>query len=673
MASLAVQNNNPGDLKNPATGQFDEFANPQQGVQALQSDLMAKMTGNTRTSLTPNSNLQDFASVYAPASDGNDPVSYAKNLASQLGVPVTTPIGTLKSRVGDFAAAVAHNEDSSSPALGKAPTSNLASDQIPGQLTHSQLIANINAMEQQGAKPEEVQAYLDSLKGGTNSPTTTPPVTSVSTNAPPTASGGPPVTPLTVPTTPTPTPTGDPSGGFFSGLMEDLSGTNPNNLGTQLENTAKGVGNFLLPSVGDAYHDVTGTNTKTALQQIGDLGTSALGVGDIAANFVPGLGEVADAAEAARGADAAAEAGSAATKAPGILNSVLKGGVQGGAYGLSGGLGKGDTTPGQLATDTGVGAVGGGILGGGTHLLGGALASAGAEDATSRLTAQKNRLKTLNNAFNENSTSVTDPITTLDQLGLTKDLKVTNGKIDASKLTSPDYTGSLDNMIEDHSNQASQLVQGMKGSVPIDEFKAEAEDAIRNDPTIRGGLSIPKALANLETMMSSAEMSYGKDLPYTAIDEIRAGMNKGFNPDEMDTKRVIGNTARKFLYNGDGANTALKSAMQNESELIKARNFAQKLHGTTVPGGQLGKYFADLIGSGVGGAAGSMFGPMGAAVGTGVGGFTTHKVGEAIQNNYFNPLGGRAARGILNTLQSTGGRIATSAAKHGILTGLGKL
>lgn len=41
--------------------------------------------------------------------------------------------------------------------------------QMKPQLTHSQLIENINAMEKQGAQPQEIQGYLDSLKGGSNS------------------------------------------------------------------------------------------------------------------------------------------------------------------------------------------------------------------------------------------------------------------------------------------------------------------------------------------------------------------------------------------------------------------------------------------------------------------------------------------------------------------------
>ncbi len=52
--------------------------------------------------------------------------------------------------------------------LGFMGTKEVNASEMPSQekLSHEQLTANINAMEQQGAKPEEVQSYLDSLKGG---------------------------------------------------------------------------------------------------------------------------------------------------------------------------------------------------------------------------------------------------------------------------------------------------------------------------------------------------------------------------------------------------------------------------------------------------------------------------------------------------------------------------
>ncbi len=110
MQNLPTRNNNPGDLKDPATGTFRTFQDPVTGFKALQDDLLGKMTGSTSTGLTPQSSIQDFAHVWAPASDSNDPISYANKLSAQLGVPVNTPIGSLQGRVSDFAKAVANNE-----------------------------------------------------------------------------------------------------------------------------------------------------------------------------------------------------------------------------------------------------------------------------------------------------------------------------------------------------------------------------------------------------------------------------------------------------------------------------------------------------------------------------------------------------------------------------------
>lgn len=110
----AVTNNNPGNLKNPQTGQFMTFSSTQAGFVALQQDLYAKGTGTSTTGLNANSTLSEFASVYAPSSDGNDPTSYAAGIASTLGISPSTKIGTLVSnptQLKAFANAVSLQED----------------------------------------------------------------------------------------------------------------------------------------------------------------------------------------------------------------------------------------------------------------------------------------------------------------------------------------------------------------------------------------------------------------------------------------------------------------------------------------------------------------------------------------------------------------------------------
>ena len=87
----AQRNNNPGNIRDTNTGELRSFKSPQEGWRALREDLTAKLTGKTKTGLTPNSTLYDFAKVYAPERDRNDPKSYAEFVANGLKIkPDTT-------------------------------------------------------------------------------------------------------------------------------------------------------------------------------------------------------------------------------------------------------------------------------------------------------------------------------------------------------------------------------------------------------------------------------------------------------------------------------------------------------------------------------------------------------------------------------------------------------
>jgi len=166
-----------------------------------------------------------------------------------------------------------------------------------------------------------------------------------------TAGYAPPTPPQAQPE-PSPSATGGNSQqGFLQGLQEDLQGTNPESAGTQIENTVKGVGNFLFPAVGDIYNDVTGKNKKTALQQVGDVALTAL-------PFIPGLGEV---GEAARGADVAAQGVGAVAKS-GLLSQALKGAGVGYGAGVASNLSQGQSI-GQAVTPNAAN-IGGAVLGG---------------------------------------------------------------------------------------------------------------------------------------------------------------------------------------------------------------------------------------------------------------------------------------------------------------------
>lgn len=100
----------------------------------------------------------------------------------------------------------------------------------------------------------------------------------------------------------------------------------------QPKTTAGKVLNFLFPIGRDLVSDIKGTSTKTPLQQTGDLALSAL-------PFIPGLGEV---GEAAKGTEAAVEGGEALAKG-GLGNTIAKGAATGYGAGVASNLSQGQS------------------------------------------------------------------------------------------------------------------------------------------------------------------------------------------------------------------------------------------------------------------------------------------------------------------------------------------
>lgn len=107
METLANRNNNPGNLRDPATGSFQAFKTPQEGYAALLNDLQGKVSGNTKTGLGPNSTLVDFAKVYAPSTENNT-AQYVANLANHLGVAPDTTLS--KVDIAKLAEGISKNE-----------------------------------------------------------------------------------------------------------------------------------------------------------------------------------------------------------------------------------------------------------------------------------------------------------------------------------------------------------------------------------------------------------------------------------------------------------------------------------------------------------------------------------------------------------------------------------
>ncbi len=95
--SRSWRNNNPGNLiSSPfecgTDGRFAKFRNYASGWLALVWDVARKSIGQTRSGLGPESTIQQFFNVWAPYSDGNDSLQYAKFVADRIGASIDSKL-----------------------------------------------------------------------------------------------------------------------------------------------------------------------------------------------------------------------------------------------------------------------------------------------------------------------------------------------------------------------------------------------------------------------------------------------------------------------------------------------------------------------------------------------------------------------------------------------------
>lgn len=100
VGSRAYRQSNPGNLRRSVIqtdtqggyAVFDTFAH---GWAALIADVTSKCSGRTATKLTPQSTIKEFFEVYAPSSDNNHPLVYAKYVANRANLSIDDTIGSL--------------------------------------------------------------------------------------------------------------------------------------------------------------------------------------------------------------------------------------------------------------------------------------------------------------------------------------------------------------------------------------------------------------------------------------------------------------------------------------------------------------------------------------------------------------------------------------------------
>lgn len=408
-----------------------------------------------------------------------------------------------------------------------------------------------------------------------------------------------------------------------------------------LGSAAKWGLNTFAPIVPDIYHDIAGDSNKNWLQQAGDLGTTGLTAATVAAPEIFGPAALGEAAGLRAGSVGAAALGGA-----GI----------GAGYGLTGGVGAGQSG-GQLAGNIALGGATGGALGAATQGISNAIGGIAAETPESRLQAQTTRLKTLTNVAAKNP----DAISTMVDSKLMP--AVIDGKVDSTAVQE-----GMQSLIDGQDAAATKLVSQIPGTVSRDELQSLVESKIYGNPAIAASGKLPQTLAAAQTRFDSFAQSYGEQIPWSAVNDIRIAMNKEWDPAEQDAARAIGDAARDFLY--QGGDPELKQIMAQQGKYIQAKTFAKALHGTAVKGGRLGKYAAEGVGGLVGFGLGSLGGPVGEGIGAYAGSQVAEKMLAFSQSNAFNPLLAPTAQRLQSLLQSGPGSTAGALGRSALLRGL---
>lgn len=82
---LSVRNNNPGNMKSPKTGKFSMYQSPEEGMAAMQNDLLLKISGQSRAMGGKPPTIRNVITTWAPPSDNNDTNAYINFVSSQTG------------------------------------------------------------------------------------------------------------------------------------------------------------------------------------------------------------------------------------------------------------------------------------------------------------------------------------------------------------------------------------------------------------------------------------------------------------------------------------------------------------------------------------------------------------------------------------------------------------
>lgn len=208
---------------------------------------------------------------------------------------------------------------------------------------------------------------------------------------------------------------------------------------------------------------------------------------------------------------------------------------------------------------------------------------------------QNTRLKTVDKAFNELTITRKTPkgetikITPIDTFGKYNIAPV----IDKGSIQMGDYKngigelGKIKTAVEELDASIDTKLVNTGKKISINDLKKQAIENAKSNPEFKQSGTVSQNLAKIENRFEDYRTSYGDEIDVAELNNIRKTANKDYSPDTQDVSLVIGDTARKFVYDALPDNE-IKKLLQQQGELLAAKKYAEKLNGTKVTGGRLG-------------------------------------------------------------------------------------
>lgn len=337
--------------------------------------------------------------------------------------------------------------------------------------------------------------------------------------------------------------------------------------------------------------------------------------------------------------------------------------ISGLGYGYAGDVSQnikeGDLSAGALMPGMGT-ATGGalGIFGAGLRGLAKPIAEGRAEAFTSGIEGLRNRTQATENAFNKGTivrkgadgaeTTITPVDTWFAHDAPIPTVKTEGGTAAVDSTNAVEHFNNLISKTDDQLIE-SLNTQGVKfASQDVKNIAEHIVNTTDNVAGIANGKTTRKEiLAAITKRIDNLSEEHGDLWSGEAVRSVLKGANADFKDEATkDVSRLLGDSMRELMYNYTNDGKPMLNKMQ---ELINARNFADTINGKKVAGGGLGRYFARVLGTAIGGSMKLPFG-----LGEVAGAVGADHVAKAFQKSAFISVTAEAKAKLLKLMRFSG-------------------